>query len=1166
MKSLPNLLIVDDLEENLYLLEVILRKVDVKLITALSGHEALRKTKGLDLALAIIDVRMPGMDGYELAVKINEKRPIDKVPVIFLTASYFSESEEFRGYSAGAVDYMSKPVDNHILLSKINVFLDLYNQKQTIFINALRLKETAEELSRANSALKKSERRLRDIMFSMADWVWEVDENGVYTYSSKRGSELLGVSHEDIIGKTPFDFMSPEEVRRAEDIFAEIMANKAVIKDYESWNIGKNGERICLLTNGVPIIDEKGNLKGYRGVDKDITERKCVEAALQESEEKYRNYIDHAPEGVIVTDEAGRFLELNEAICKITGYSEDELLNLSVSDLLTEDSLKMGDTFLSLVLSSGASKTELSFIHQNRTVLWWNLSAVKFSETRILLFIEEITTRKKMEGELISYQIELELRNKELTIARDKAEIATDKYADLYNFAPTGYLTLSASCTIEELNLSAATMLGQERSLLKGTNFGLYVSKDSLPVFNSFIQEMQASTIKKTVEIMLDTALKDQKFVLIEGKSVDYNQQYFLNIVDITERKLAENKIGESESNLAEAQRIAHIGSWEWDMVLNTVKWSKEMFQVFDIEEATYDGDPQTLLKILHPDDIKLFTESMNSNLLLGDRPTLEYRVIHKDGSVHNVLAKGRMEFNQNGQPVRSIGTVQDITERTIAEKELRKANSFLDSIIENIPDTVFIKDASSFRYIRFNRAAEELFGITKEEILEKSDYECFEKDLAEIFNASDQLVVQSLAMMDTREIKIPTPVKGTRILHTKKVPILNEKGVPEYLLGIAEDITERKLAEHTLKVSEEKYRTMLNASPDGIFLIDFKGKITDVSEIGIELLGFDTKEDIIGKHFYCFLPSKSKETILEIISKTMNEGIAQNIEMMIKKKNQISFLSEASSTLIQGADSKPFSFMIIIRDISFRKKMETKQIHADRMANLGEMASGIAHEINQPLNIISMVMDKILFETNKTETVNLEFLKTKSEKIFENIIRIRNIIDHVRAFSRSHENYVLTAFDINASIENATSMIIEQYKHLGITVTLNLDKRIPQIVGNTYKLEQVIVNLLTNAKDAIIEKKNNYEEFNELKISIQTYQENQYLIIEIADNGIGIENEDLHNIMLPFYTTKEEGKGTGLGLSICYQIIKEMKGTIEIMSNMSNGTIIKLILNIQKY
>ena len=197
-----------------------------------------------------------------------------------------------------------------------------------------------------------------------------------------------------------------------------------------------------------------------------------------------------------------------------------------------------------------------------------------------------------------------------------------------------------------------------------------------------------------------------------------------------------------------------------------------------------------------------------------------------------------------------------------------------------------------------------------------------------------------------------------------------------------------------------------------------------------------------------------------------------QNIEVKIRKKDGSLFLGEISSTLIQDAAGIPLSFMIIIRDVSERKKLEAKQIHADRMASLGEMASGIAHEINQPLNIISIVMDKILFESAKTKTIDIGLLKNKSDKIFENITRIRNIIDHIRAFSRNHDDYVSTAFDINSSIKNATSLIAEQFKHFGIKLSIQLEKQLPQIFGNTYKFEQVMLNLLVNAKDALLEKK----------------------------------------------------------------------------------------------
>jgi signal transduction histidine kinase len=147
MNQLPNLLIVDDTEENLILLEAVIKKLEVNLIKARSGSEALEKTNAVDLALAIVDVRMPVMDGFELAKKLNESRSDSKVPIIFLTANYDLDASE--GYDSGAVDYLYKPLQSQILRSKINVFLDLFNQKQKIVHNTELLKESSNELKKS---------------------------------------------------------------------------------------------------------------------------------------------------------------------------------------------------------------------------------------------------------------------------------------------------------------------------------------------------------------------------------------------------------------------------------------------------------------------------------------------------------------------------------------------------------------------------------------------------------------------------------------------------------------------------------------------------------------------------------------------------------------------------------------------------------------------------------------------------------------------------------------------------------------------------------------------------------------------------------------------------------------------------------------------------------
>lgn len=147
MNHLPNILIVDDIEENLVLLEVVMEKIKINLIRANSGIEALEKTQGVDLALAIIDVKMPIMNGFKLAKKLNECRPDSEVPIIFITANYVTDATE--GYESGAVDYIQKPFNSKILLSKIIVFLNLFNQKQIIGRNAELLKESSDELKKS---------------------------------------------------------------------------------------------------------------------------------------------------------------------------------------------------------------------------------------------------------------------------------------------------------------------------------------------------------------------------------------------------------------------------------------------------------------------------------------------------------------------------------------------------------------------------------------------------------------------------------------------------------------------------------------------------------------------------------------------------------------------------------------------------------------------------------------------------------------------------------------------------------------------------------------------------------------------------------------------------------------------------------------------------------
>jgi len=207
------------------------------------------------------------------------------------------------------------------------------------------------ERRQAEEALQKSQERFRDIAYSMADWIWEVDENGVYTYCSKKVQDLLGYPPDEIIGKTPFDLMPQDEAKRTGEIFSKIARKKEPIKDIENWNKRKNGELICLLTNGVPIFDEEGNLKGYRGVDKDITERKRAEEVLRQSEELLRATIESTGDGILVVNQEGQVTNANERFAHMWRIPDELIRSRDDRKLLDYvlDQLEAPEAFLSKV-------------------------------------------------------------------------------------------------------------------------------------------------------------------------------------------------------------------------------------------------------------------------------------------------------------------------------------------------------------------------------------------------------------------------------------------------------------------------------------------------------------------------------------------------------------------------------------------------------------------------------------------------------------------------------------------------------------------------------------------------------------------------------------------------------------------------------------------------
>lgn len=238
-----------------------------------------------------------------------------------------------------------------------------------------------------------------------------------------------------------------------------------------------------------------------------------------------------------------------------------------------------------------------------------------------------------------------------------------------------------------------------------------------------------------------------------------------------------------------------------------------------------------------------------------------------------------------------------------------------------------------------------------------------------------------------------------------------------------------------------------------------------------------------------------------------------------------------------------------MIQEIKKQEKQQLLLAQKSKLESLGTLAAGIAHEINQPLGGISMGLDNILLKV-QDKSYNDEYMKEKIASLFENVERIKKIIDHIRYFSRAQKPVTFTQININDVVNSSLFMVSTQYENHGVKMEVTLDENIGSITADKYKLEQVILNLLSNAKYAVDEKGKKHANHQYTKlIEIKTWQDNNQVYLSVRDNGMGIPDKIIDKIFDPFFTTKSEERGTGLGLSVSYAFIKDLLGDIKVES-----------------
>jgi PAS domain S-box-containing protein len=360
--------------------------------------------------------------------------------------------------------------------------------------------------------------------------------------------------------------------------------------------------------------------------------------------------------------------------------------------------------------------------------------------------------------------------------------------------------------------------------------------------------------------------------------------------------------------------------------------------------------------------------------------------------------------------------------------------------------------------------------------------------------------------------------------------------------------------SEQELKASEEKYRSLFDNDPNPIFVFDRSTfQIIDANIRATEKYGY-TREELLQMSFRDLGDPEDAE---KIRSSVVEACIFLPKVRHRKKDGSVMHVDIHSCPRVHLGEDV---IIANIADISDSIQAEAQLIQASKMATLGEMSAGVAHELNQPLNAIRIGGDLLKKMVNRGERIEPDLAEKVSREISSQVERAANIINHLREFGRKSELDELEKVDINKPITDVFTVLGQQLKLRQIKVDLDLDENLSPVYGVSNRLEQVFINLVMNARDAIEEiMEGSYQRESEGLLTIRTYEEMGRVVAVVRDNGIGMPEHVKEKIFEPFYTTKDVGRGTGLGLSISYGIIKDYEGTIEVESMPGSGTIFKI-------
>ncbi|MCC8935700.1 PAS domain S-box protein [Bradyrhizobium sp. Arg62] len=740
------------------------------------------------------------------------------------------------------------------------------------------------------------------------------------------------------------------------------------------------------------------------------------------------------------------------------------------------------------------------------------------------------------------------------------------RWRAIFEHNPAMYVMVDQAGIVLNVNTFGATQLGYARSELIGQSvLGVFLEDD---------REFARKCLRTCLEDIGQSQTWDARKVRKDGSVLwvrenakamvwaDDEPIVLIACEDITAKRRTELALQRSEAHLAQAQELSHTGSFGWNVATGEVFWSKELFQIFQLDPETTPS-PQLVVERTHPEDRASVQETIDRAMQEPKEFEHEYRVLLPDGSVKHIHAQARARTTASGD-IEFVGAATDVTATKQAEQQLRRSEAYLAEAQHLSHTGSWSWDVHGLDFVYRSAEVDRLFGFDPQEdvSIETIRSRIHPDDLPRLQE------VQRLAR-DGKEgrfaydFRILLPDGSMRHIHSVAHVVVGSDGNVSELIGTHMDVTEQYAARErlestlaALRESEQRFRDYAETASDWLWETGPNHQVTHLSEhtsaAGIlatglmGLLRWDIACDVEEEPEKWRQHRATLEAHLpfrDLVYRTVNRA---GSPIYVRTSGKPFFDVNGNFLGYRGVSTDITAIIRADQAEQQLRKAQAALAHVTRVTALGELTTSIAHEINQPLAAIISNADACLGWMGR-ETPDLSAARSSVEWIIEDAIRASEVIRRVRALAKKGEVEMLP-LDINDIVREVIALVTRELVSHRVTLRTELTAELPAVLGDRIQLQQVMINLVMNgieAMDAITDRPR--------ELMIQSSKDDMgHVQLAVADCGVGIAENDTDRVLDPFFTTKSNG--LGMGLSICRSIVEAHGGRISIIRKQGPG------------